>query len=121
MSKENITKYFDMLGELYLKHPEWERRPQLIFNLDETCLQCDKTNGKVYTNVCRKNAYKVVSDGTKKSFTLLVCCNAAGSFHMKMDNLNKIPQTTPSNYPEIKHRFSSINIMKKSQILGLYL
>ena len=86
MSKANITQYFNMLGELYAQHPEWEDRPQLIFNLDETCLQCDKTNGKVFTNVSRKNAYKIVSGGTKKSFTLLVCCNAAGKilppFHL---------------------------------------
>ena len=26
----------------------------------------------------RKNCYKTVADGTKQSFTLLVCCNAAG-------------------------------------------
>ena len=75
-----------MLGELYAKHPEWDDCPQLIFNLDETCLQCDKTGEKIYTNVCRKNAYKIVSGGTKKSFTLLVCCNAAGKilppFHL---------------------------------------
>ena len=29
-------------------------------------------------NVGRKNAYRTVADGTKLSFTLLVCCNAAG-------------------------------------------
>ena len=78
MSKENITQYFNMLGEIYDQHPEWHTRPHLVFNLDETCLQCDKTGEKVYTNAYRKNAYKIVSGGTKKSFTLLVCCNAGG-------------------------------------------
>ena len=44
-----------------------------------------------------------------------------GSFHMKTDNLNKIPWVTISDYPETNHRCSSINIMDKSQFLGLYL
>ena len=28
-------------------------------------------------SVLRKNSYRTVADGTKLSFTLLVCCNAA--------------------------------------------
>ena len=78
MSEKNIRDYFNLLGELFDQNPEWHTRPHLVFNLDETCLQCDKTNEKVYTNAFRKNAYKIVSGGTKKAFTLLVCCNAGG-------------------------------------------
>ena len=78
MSQANIDKYFDMLGGQFLQNPCWKKRPYLIFNLDETCLQCDKTDAKVYMNVYRRNAYKIVADGTKQSFTLIVCCNAAG-------------------------------------------
>ena len=78
MSESNIRNYFNLLGEIYAKNPEWHTRPHLVFNLDETCLQCDKTGEKVYTNAFRKNAYKIVSGATKKAFTLLVCCNAGG-------------------------------------------
>ena len=78
MRKQNMDLYFNKLEALYERHPIWKRLRYLIFNLDETCLHCDRTDCRVYVGVEKKNAYKIVADGTKLAFTLLVCCNAAG-------------------------------------------
>ena len=79
MSPHNMDTYFNRLEVLYTQNPDWHEFGHLVFNLDETSLGCDRTDSKVFVNVVRQSAFKVVADGSKLAFTLLVCCNAGGA------------------------------------------
>ena len=79
LSTENVQEWFNLL-EHYLTEFDLTAHPELCFNLDETNLTGAPSKSKVYVNSKSKNAYIVVPDSIKMSFTVMFCGNAAGIY-----------------------------------------
>ena len=79
MTKENVQRFYDKLKKVLEENDIFEH-PQFLFNLDETNLTGASDSTKVYVGVAQRNAYQIIPDGTKTSFTVLFCGNAAGVF-----------------------------------------
>ena len=79
MTKENVEAFYAKL-KIVLEENGITEHPEFLFNLDETNLTGAPEGDKVYVGVAQKNAYYIIPDGTKTSFTVLFCGNAAGTF-----------------------------------------
>ena len=79
LSTDNVQQWFDLL-EYYLTEFGLKAHPEFCFNLDETALTGQPSKGKVYVNASNKNAYVIIPDTTKLSFTVMFCGNAAGIY-----------------------------------------
>lgn len=79
MCREAVGKHFQLLLEVLQKH-NILGNPGSIYNVDETGLQLNNTPGKVIAEKGSKAVFQVTSAEKGETISLIVCCNAEGSF-----------------------------------------
>ena len=77
MTKENVDKFFKLFKWLNKKY---NFTPSNIYNADETGFMPSSTKAKVLVGTELKNAYSLQPNQGKNMFTVLFCCNSAGTY-----------------------------------------
>ena len=73
INEENMTKYFDLLEEVY-NELDFKDHPQRIYNMDETGMPLDPRPPKVVVPKGRKKVHYRCS-GQKSQITVIGCGN----------------------------------------------
>ncbi|KAI4463183.1 hypothetical protein MML48_4g00006683 [Holotrichia oblita] len=78
-SKEVLQDFYNKLNNS-IQRLQLQRKPQNIFNCDETGLQTDCGVQKMLCRKASANPHKVVGSTTKSRYTVLVCCSFTGEY-----------------------------------------
>ena len=77
LTKENVDKFFALYKSL---DDKYHFSPSNIYNADETGFMPSSTKARVLVGTELKNAYSLQPNQGKNMFTVLFCCNAAGTY-----------------------------------------
>ena len=77
LTKENVDKFFSLFKSL---DDKYHFSPSNIYNADETGFMPSSTKARVLVGTELKNAYSLQPNQGKNMFTVLFCCNAAGTY-----------------------------------------
>ena len=77
LTKQNVDKFFALFKSL---DDKYHFTPSNIYNCDETGFMPSSTKAKVLVGTELKNAYSLQPNQGKNMFTVLFCCNAAGTY-----------------------------------------
>lgn len=78
-SAEIIEDFFLKLNET-VERLGLQNKPENIYNCDESGFQTDAGQQKILCKRGSRNPHKVVGSTTKATYTILVCCNAIGTY-----------------------------------------
>lgn len=79
LSREKVNQFFDLLENQVSEHC-LEKKPQNIWNMDESGLQLINKVGKVMAPKGSKAVHKITTGERGETATIIACCSAEGRF-----------------------------------------
>ncbi len=74
---EIVADYFDKLEKVLIEHDLLDK-PELIFNVDETGINCDINGQKVIASMGKRHIYNLSYSDRGTNTTVVASCSAAG-------------------------------------------